>query len=897
MPVTFPQKSLGVVPGHTFATDPEELVTPEKLNAILGAAQLNLSSGSAVPYGTTADWAALNLATYPNVSGWDTTVNAQLTVNAAGDKVGYSMPVFADTTSRDVFSAAIGSKLIEGQTVTVRATADAGVYAWESSAWVLKTAGASDLAAKANVGMGNVDAGSIPSSLLKTDSDADKIALSNLNDAVKALLGNGGEGYFNPQGGPPVDTTASMAAYTADESAWIAQQACGEITKISCVADVAGSLDGTYMRLDDEDGSVGLWIDVDNSGTSAPAGATALDRQLEVTGVATGDAAAAVATAVASAINGDSKFYAYAEGGNVVVVALNDAVTTAAVDGDTGFTPSSGGQYANLGRALWNGGTSGVFSDDFDIIAPSPFTLSDRQVTRTNLTLSADDDIAEVEAKTADITKGELYLPDGTKMCHGAIVTNESPPKLVWGVDVNGLQYVYNTKEASPVLAYVNGVAVRKAVLGADGSVISCELEDGRFWPIASAEYGSILQLLALLWLPGWGQSLETGADSTCLNSAAVFTGLALMLNTGIRDGMEAAVTASALTSFIDLVQSNSSPSKEAPSSGMANQLVSSLQTRAGINVKLLATHSAAGGSAYEDLKYGTTYFTNLETQLQAVNALCLAQTGRPFFCPALCTAHGEADTDEGTTATEYKNFMIELRRHFGKLVGDNAQQLFRPYLLMQQMCSWNVYSLTAPTCSLGQLQAMEADDLIRITHPAYIFEYQDGTLGTSKAHLTSEGYALMGEYRAKAIRRILMGEDPKPLYPTAVSRAANVITVTFNVPVAPLALDTSLVSDPGSYGFEYFDDGTPPAISSVAVNSDGVSVDITLASTPTGANKKIRYAYTGNILNDAGNQSGPRGCLRDSDPETSYYHANQASPTSTYYLRNYCVAFEKDVT
>jgi len=92
-----------------------------------------------------------------------------------------------------------------------------------------------------------------------------------------------------------------------------------EISKITTVADVADSLDGKYFLLYDKSGSVGVWIDVDNSGTGAPAGALAAARQIEVTGVVTDDTAAAVAAAVQAAIDADSQFTATVSS-NVVTV-------------------------------------------------------------------------------------------------------------------------------------------------------------------------------------------------------------------------------------------------------------------------------------------------------------------------------------------------------------------------------------------------------------------------------------------------------------------------------------------------------------------------------------------------------------------------------------------------
>lgn len=108
---------------------------------------------------------------------------------------------------------------------------------------------------------------------------------------------------------------------------------------ITTVADSGGSLDQKYFILADEVGTVGFWIDVDDGGGSAPAGALAAARQVEITTIATGDSANDVATKVAAAIEADSKFSASAAT-NVVtwnVVAYAPEVGSESA-GDSGFT-------------------------------------------------------------------------------------------------------------------------------------------------------------------------------------------------------------------------------------------------------------------------------------------------------------------------------------------------------------------------------------------------------------------------------------------------------------------------------------------------------------------------------------------------------------------------------
>lgn len=116
------------------------------------------------------------------------------------------------------------------------------------------------------------------------------------------------------------------------------EAAIAQVETFDCPADVSDSLDGTYFIIYDEDGSVGVWIDTDDSGTTIPAGASAADRAIEVTGVVTDDTATAVATAVAAALDADSKFSASSADETITLTHATAGDVADATDGDTGIT-------------------------------------------------------------------------------------------------------------------------------------------------------------------------------------------------------------------------------------------------------------------------------------------------------------------------------------------------------------------------------------------------------------------------------------------------------------------------------------------------------------------------------------------------------------------------------
>jgi len=123
-----------------------------------------------------------------------------------------------------------------------------------------------------------------------------------------------------------------------------------EKTRIVTVADDSGDLDRTFFTIYDQAGSVGVWFDIDNSGSLPPAGALAADRQIEVTGASTDDSADSVAAALATALDADPEFGSGAVGN---VNTTDDAAQgdrTDASDGDTGFTITTQNQGYSAGN-------------------------------------------------------------------------------------------------------------------------------------------------------------------------------------------------------------------------------------------------------------------------------------------------------------------------------------------------------------------------------------------------------------------------------------------------------------------------------------------------------------------------------------------------------------------
>lgn len=339
--------------------------------------------------------------------------------------------------------------------------------------------------------------------------------------------------------------------------------------------------------------------------------------------------------------------------------------------------------------------------------------------------------------------------------------------------------------------------------------------------------------------------------------------------------GVLAGAADASLATFVPLAETTT----ETMSSGFAN-LVTKLARDAGTNHDLLVSVHAVGGQPYRAMKKGTAPYAVTIAQMKAGLAAARAR-GLAYDITAITSADGGGDhVDQNTRlAIDLADWQRDFEADARAITGQSTNVP----LFNTQYSSWTEYGATSPI-PLAQLRAhVDNPGKVVVVGPRYVFLY-----GADGVHLTNEGYRLMGEYYAKAYRRVIVERGVwEPLRPKTVTRAGNVVWVTFIVPTPPLVLDTKLATDPGNFGFEYADDGPgTPTISSVAVTGAD-TVAITLSAEPTSANRRIRYAFTGVKGAKAGLQTGAHGNLRDSDATPSR-HGNL--------LYDWCVHFDEAV-
>jgi len=131
-------------------------------------------------------------------------------------------------------------------------------------------------------------------------------------------------------------------------------EAVAEVTSITAVADVSDSLDGKTFILYDQSGSVAFWIDVDDSGTTIPAEASAADRAVEITTIVTDDDAATVGGKLRTAVGADAQFSTSGSGAECIATDANTGYRSDGEASTSGFTLSTTTQGVGNGiRLVW----------------------------------------------------------------------------------------------------------------------------------------------------------------------------------------------------------------------------------------------------------------------------------------------------------------------------------------------------------------------------------------------------------------------------------------------------------------------------------------------------------------------------------------------------------------
>ena len=318
----------------------------------------------------------------------------------------------------------------------------------------------------------------------------------------------------------------------------------------------------------------------------------------------------------------------------------------------------------------------------------------------------------------------------------------------------------------------------------------------------------------------------------------------------------------------------------------------------------VIAPTSTFGGQPLSAFAKGQTPYTNLMAILTACPPLA-ARYGRRSYTDAIVIVHGEAGPyGRSTYATPLGTLIDNLRADvqvINAAVGFNVP----PQIFLTQQNQFDSNNVPTNTgVKLAQLDVAKSrlGQGVTMLGPMYQTQVQSDGI-----HMDNAGKALQAELHAHVVRRVL--DDGvvgwNPLWPVSLAnlpRSGAVITLDLVLPpgLASIAQDTDWVLAPadGRWGFAYTDDsGSPPAIASVAIGSGApvgqARIVITLAGTPTGANRRLRYALGSPA--PTGSWLGERGLVYADSGVPS--RARETYPTLPATIRHYLVGFEATVS
>ena len=282
-----------------------------------------------------------------------------------------------------------------------------------------------------------------------------------------------------------------------------------------------------------------------------------------------------------------------------------------------------------------------------------------------------------------------------------------------------------------------------------------------------------------------------------------------------------------------------------------------------------------------------------MATRAQSKSAMKFSlMDSKGYKIRATAIIHGERDQAVSTPIATYEANLVEWQYDYEQDAKQLTGQSENVPLFINQNSSWTGYNFTTPTIAIAQLNATRNNpNKIYMTTPYYIFDYVD------HAHIKNWGYRRAGEYFGKVIKKVLIDNvDWKPVMPTQIVRAGNIIEAKFHVPVAPLIFDTNAVVAKSNYGFEYFDATSSASISNVEIIGGDI-VRITLNQIPTGSSQKLRYAFTGvSGIKGSRNTTAPSGNLRDSDSTPALYNDANVPVWAGTTLPNWSVTFDDTI-
>ncbi|MBC7660819.1 MAG: hypothetical protein H7249_14070 [Chitinophagaceae bacterium] len=390
----------------------------------------------------------------------------------------------------------------------------------------------------------------------------------------------------------------------------------------------------------------------------------------------------------------------------------------------------------------------------------------------------------------------------------------------------------------------------------------------------------------------GTGQSLSVGAASgATLTTGASYNNLKLFDSSGSYNTQGNTLSVVPLTEPLkptsNLYVYPTNIGGETFHGMMATTMTGLSRTIA--NRDLISAHTAAGysGADMNSIKKGGS-LTSYASGIFEANAFAALATaaGKSFGYGGVVLTHGEADWATPGYGATMQQMYIDYNADLKAITGQTKNI---PLFISQQHTFPNTASGYYPHIASTQAQwvaSMDYADKIILVGPKYQYSYSDSV------HLTASGYEDFGKKLGEVYYRVTEKKEAwKPLQPNVAKQvSANIIRVTFDVPVPPLQFNSTMTPPHQSVnaewangkGFEVLDySGNRVTITSVTIV--GSSVDIVVVGGASSV-RTVQYATTQDRANGytGGAVDGRFGLLTDSD-----IMVNQV---------NFCVAFIKRV-
>ena len=305
---------------------------------------------------------------------------------------------------------------------------------------------------------------------------------------------------------------------------------------------------------------------------------------------------------------------------------------------------------------------------------------------------------------------------------------------------------------------------------------------------------------------------------------------------------------------------------------------------------KIIGIKAGKSGASIDEISKGTAQYGAMLNQITTAKNSCNA-AGLTFRVPCWTWTQGEGDMQAANDPTSYgvnpkydpltydnrlEQLVADVNTDIKAITGQSEDIMCLSY----QVASHNNYA-RYPRIGLQHLAVADRNPLVTIGKVMYNLDYYDDV------HAQNYAYRNMGNmYGVSAFDKSV--NNIKPKYVRPLSHVVNglEVTITFDVPKPPLALDTTWITQlsDGNYGFNILNVanenvGTSGTISEATTRINSVALSgtdkvvLSLSRTPV-TGERITYGVNGTgwtdingteTLGRSGRVNGGRGCLRDS--------------------------------